>query len=93
MEEGNCFSCDLSPLFTPGDAFFLRARCAHVTLDTQPREYYAAEARGVSSMSEYLFGLHSGHLTDEAGQIARRHGACPDHNGPAPDIPISSRAS
>ena len=22
MEEGNCFSCDLSPLFTPGDAFF-----------------------------------------------------------------------
>jgi len=44
-------------------------------------------------MSEYLFGLHSGHLTDEADQIAGRHGACPDHNGPAPDIPISLRAS
>jgi hypothetical protein len=37
-------------------------------------------------MSEYLFGLHSGHLTDGADQIAGRHGACPDHYGPAPDI-------
>lgn len=28
-------------------------------------------------MSEYFFGLHRGHLTSKADQIARRHGA--DH--------------
>lgn len=27
-------------------------------------------------MSEYLFGLHSGHLTARADHIARKHGAC-----------------
>jgi hypothetical protein len=27
-------------------------------------------------MSEYLFGLHSGHLIAAADQIAERHGAC-----------------
>ena len=26
-------------------------------------------------MSEYFFGLHSGHLTAKADQIAKRHGA------------------
>ena len=26
-------------------------------------------------MSEYFFGLHSGHLTAQADRIARRHGA------------------
>ena len=31
--------------------------------------------QGVSSMSEFLFGLHLGHLTAAADQIAVRHGA------------------
>ena len=26
-------------------------------------------------MSEYFFGLHAGHLTAQAGKIAKRHGA------------------
>jgi len=27
-------------------------------------------------MSEYFFGLHSGHLTAQADLIAKKHGAC-----------------
>ncbi len=30
-------------------------------------------------MSEYFFGLHSGHLTAKADKIARRHGAWHDN--------------
>ena len=47
-----------------------------VTLDIKPRRYNWREYRvRVLSMSEYLFGLHCGHLSAAADQIAERNGA------------------